>query len=99
MGRATCSGTASAEPYMVESAGRPGPRTGGETVVVTGVAAFSAFGRGTPALLDAAIAGTPGFRPVDRFDVTDRRVRVAATAATDPAYGDPVLADELVSAI
>ncbi len=81
---------------MVEPT-HPRPRTGGETAVVTGVAAFSAFGRGASALLDAAVAGTPGFAPVERFDVTGRRVRVAATAG--PQYGDPALADELAAAI
>ena len=79
---------------MAEAPTRPRPRTGGDTAVVTGMAAFSAFGRGTSALLDAALAGLPAFAPVERFDVSDRRVRTAATAT-----GEPVLADELATAI
>ncbi len=52
--------------------GRPTP------VVVTGVAAASAFGRGVGPLLDAACAGRPAFRPVTRFDVSGLRARHAA---------------------
>ena len=61
---------------------------------VTGVAVVSAFGRGTEALLDNATAGRPAFGPVTRFDVTGRRVGVAATLP-----GDPVLVDELAGVV
>jgi 3-oxoacyl-(acyl-carrier-protein) synthase len=63
-------------------------------VVVTGVGAASAFGRGAPALLAGALAGRPAFGTVGRFAVAGRR----ATAAAE-LPGTPVLADELVSAI
>jgi 3-oxoacyl-[acyl-carrier-protein] synthase II len=79
---------------MIEVPRPPRPRPGGDVAVVTGVAAFSAFGRGTPPLMAAALDGTSAFTPVDRFEVGERRVRDAATAP-----GDPVLADELVAAI
>ena len=65
-------------------------RRGGEQVVLTGAALSTAFGRGVQPLLDAAVAGQTGFRPVQRFDVTGRRTGVAATM--DEA---PNLADEL----
>lgn len=65
----------------------PGP-------AVTGTAAFSAFGRGVDALVAAALAGTPGFAPIGRFDVSTRRVGVAATAP-----GSPSLRAELVRAV
>ena len=64
------------------------------STVVTAVAAVSAFGRGADALLSAALAGRPAFRPVDRFDVSRRRVGVAATLP-----GAPVLADELAGVV
>jgi 3-oxoacyl-[acyl-carrier-protein] synthase II len=48
-------------------------------VVVTGAAAASAYGRGTEALISGLLAGQPGFAPVQRFDVSARRVRFAAT--------------------
>jgi 3-oxoacyl-[acyl-carrier-protein] synthase II len=71
-------------------AARSQVRRGGEQVVLTGAAVSTAFGRGVQPLLEAAVAGRPGFRPVRRFDVTGRRVAVAAT--TDEA---PRLDDEL----
>jgi len=61
---------------------------------LTGTAAVSAFGRGTGALLDNAVAGRPAFGPVTRFDVTDRRVGVAATLP-----GSPDLVDELAGVV
>lgn len=61
---------------------------------VSGVSAASAFGRGTSALRDGVLAGRPAFRPVDRFAVDGRRVRVAAALP-----GRPVLADELVAVV
>ena len=81
---------------MTEShRGTPGPRPGGpRPVVVTGMAATSAFGRGTGPLVEAALAGTPGFAPVRRFNVDQRRVTVAATMP-----GSPVLREELVAAV
>ncbi len=66
---------------------------------ITGVAAASAFGRGAEALLTGVLAGRPAFRPVDRFDVTGRRVRVAATMPEAALGGDPDLAAELVETV
>ncbi|HEY1571651.1 MAG TPA: beta-ketoacyl synthase N-terminal-like domain-containing protein [Pseudonocardiaceae bacterium] len=65
-----------------------------EQVVVTGLAARSAFGPDTSALLARAFTGEPAFTPVRRFDATARRSGVAATLP-----GAPVLADELVAVI
>jgi 3-oxoacyl-[acyl-carrier-protein] synthase II len=48
-------------------------------VAVTGMAAVTAFGRGTGALCDAVFAGRTAFGPVTRFDVSGRRARSAAT--------------------
>lgn len=62
--------------------------------VVTGMAALSAFGRGVDPLFSAALAGRSAFEPVQRFDVSARRVGVAATVP-----GSPVLLDELVNAV
>ena len=63
---------------------------GAEPVVITSAAVTTAFGRGVTPLLSAALAGAPGFQAVRRFDVTDRRVGVAATLP-----GSPSLRDEL----
>ncbi len=49
------------------------------SAAIAGLAVTTAFGRGVAPLLDAVWAGRPGFASVDRFDVTQRRVRVAAT--------------------
>jgi 3-oxoacyl-[acyl-carrier-protein] synthase II len=68
-------------------------RDAGE-VAVTGLAAMTAFGRGVAPLLAAAWAGRSAFGPIDRFDVTGRRVRVAATAP-----GRPDLTAELAAAV
>lgn len=65
-----------------------------EQVVVTGLAARSAFGPDPSALLAGACTGEPAFTPVSRFDATARRSGVAATLP-----GTPVLADELVAVI
>jgi len=54
----------------------------------------SAFGAGVEPLLRAALDGTPGFAPVERFDVGARRTKVAATTA-----GSSDLAWELVHTI
>src|SRR5690242_9689563 len=59
-------------------------RRGPGTVVVTGAAVLSAYGRGTEALLSGALSGRPAFAPVARFDVTGRRVGVAATMPGSP---------------
>jgi 3-oxoacyl-[acyl-carrier-protein] synthase II len=48
-------------------------------VAVTGMAAVTAFGRGTGVLCDAVFAGRTAFGPVTRFDVGGRRARSAAT--------------------
>src|SRR4051794_33933908 len=55
---------------------------------VTAVAAFSALGPDAASLLAGALAGRCAFAPVERFDVTGRRVTVAATAPGDPDVGD-----------
>jgi 3-oxoacyl-[acyl-carrier-protein] synthase II len=65
-----------------------------EPVVVTGLGALSAFGRGTGALLAGACSGVPAFGAVTRFDATGRRTDMAATLP-----GSPALADALVSVI
>src|SRR5690349_4304905 len=59
-------------------------------VGLAGLAAVSALGRG----VEAQLAGAAAFGPVDRFDVSGRRVRIAATL---PDAGP--LADELVGVI
>ncbi len=48
-------------------------------VGVAGLAVTSALGRGRQAQLAAVLAGVPAFAPVSRFDVSGRRVQVAAT--------------------
>jgi 3-oxoacyl-(acyl-carrier-protein) synthase len=72
-------------------------------VVITGLAAVSAFGRGTEPLLAAALAGRPAFGPVTRFDVGARRVTVAATLPDDPGSPDLAepasLTDELIGVV
>lgn len=67
---------------------------GPEQVELTGMAAASAFGRGTEPLLAAAFEGRAAFGPVRRFDVAGRRTQ---TAAAMP--GSPVLATELAQAV
>lgn len=62
--------------------------------LLTGASVLSALGRGGPAQLNAALTGSAAFRAVDRFDVTPRRVGVAATLP-DVAS----LVDELAAAI
>lgn len=62
-------------------------------VAITGLAAVSTFGRGTDALLSAALSGRSGFAPVTRFDVRGRRVDVAATLSDSPG-----LLEELIGA-
>jgi 3-oxoacyl-[acyl-carrier-protein] synthase II len=60
-------------------ASAPAARRGTGSPVVTGAAAASAYGRGTEALLSGTLSGRSAFAPVQRFDVTARRVRFAAT--------------------
>src|SRR5574341_498696 len=60
-------------------ASTPAARRGTGTVVVTGAAVLSAYGRGTEALLSGVLSGRPAFAPVQRFDVSARRVGFAAT--------------------
>ena len=71
----------------------PAARRGTGAAVVTGAAAASAYGRGTEALVSGMLSGRPAFAPVQRFDVNDRRVRVAATMP-----GLPDLLTEVTSA-
>jgi 3-oxoacyl-(acyl-carrier-protein) synthase len=65
-------------------------RRGVGQVVVTGVGALSAYGRGAQALLSGALSGRPAFAPVQRFDVSARRVRIAATMPGSPDLGTEV---------
>jgi 3-oxoacyl-[acyl-carrier-protein] synthase II len=65
-----------------------------EPLLITGVAATSAFGRGAPSLLAGALAGRPAAGAVHRFDVSGRRVRVAVTGP-----GSPDLGPELIEVI
>jgi 3-oxoacyl-[acyl-carrier-protein] synthase II len=69
-------------------------RKGAGTAVVTGIAALSAYGRGTEALLTGILSGQPAFAPVQRFDVGRRRVRVAAAMP-----GQPALLTELIRVV
>ena len=59
-------------------------RRGTGTVVVTGAAVLSGYGRGSEALLSGALSGRPAFAPVKRFDATARRVQYAAAMPGDP---------------
>ncbi len=61
---------------------------------IAAYAATSAFGRGEQALRAGVFPGRPAFRPVDRFAVDGRRVKVAAALP-----GTPDLADELAAVI
>jgi 3-oxoacyl-(acyl-carrier-protein) synthase len=63
-------------------------------VVITGMGVTSAFGRGTAALLDGVLSGTPAFVPVTRFSAEHCRVKVAAQLP-----GTPLLADEIAAAL
>jgi 3-oxoacyl-[acyl-carrier-protein] synthase II len=62
----------------------PSARRGTGQVVVTGAAALSAYGRETEALLSGLLSGHPAFGPVERFDVSARRVGVAAAMPGSP---------------
>ncbi len=76
------------------AASKPTARRGAGSVVVTGAAVLSAYGRGTEALLSGVLSGRPAFAPVQRFDVGARRVRVAATMP-----GCPELLTEVTRAV
>ncbi|HEY2551091.1 MAG TPA: beta-ketoacyl synthase N-terminal-like domain-containing protein [Streptosporangiaceae bacterium] len=62
----------------------PAARRGARSVVLTGTAVLSAYGRGTGALLSGLRAGQHAFAPVRRFDVSARRVSCAATMPGSP---------------
>ncbi|MEU8074416.1 beta-ketoacyl synthase N-terminal-like domain-containing protein [Catellatospora citrea] len=72
------------------------PRPTGDRaqVVVTGLSAVSAYGRGVAALSAGLRSGRPAFAPVTRFDVSGRRVGVGALLP-----GAPVLLDELLAVV
>jgi 3-oxoacyl-[acyl-carrier-protein] synthase II len=72
----------------------PAARRGAGSVVLTGAAVLSAYGRGTAALLSGALSGRPAFAPVQRFDVSARRVRFAAAMP-----GSPDLVTELTGTV
>lgn len=59
-------------------------RRGTGQVVVTGTAVLSAYGPGTETLLSGVLSGRPAFAPVQRFDVSARRVGFAAAMAGSP---------------
>ncbi len=63
-------------------------------MVVTGAAVLSAYGRGTEELLSGVLSGRPAFARVQRFDVSARRVRFAATMP-----GLPELLTEVARAV
>jgi 3-oxoacyl-[acyl-carrier-protein] synthase II len=59
-----------------------------EEVLITGHGVLSAFGWGADALRDAVFRGTPGFRPVTRFDAGRYRARVAAASDVSVSQAD-----------
>ncbi|HEY2575422.1 MAG TPA: beta-ketoacyl synthase N-terminal-like domain-containing protein [Streptosporangiaceae bacterium] len=63
-------------------------------MLITGLGAACALGRGTDALLAGILGGEPAFGPVTRFDTTRCKVKVAAQLP-----GSPALADELAAVI
>lgn len=65
-----------------------------DEVGLAGLAAASALGRGAEAQLAGVLAGAAAFAPVQRFDVSGHRVRVAATLPDAES-----LTDELAAAI
>jgi 3-oxoacyl-[acyl-carrier-protein] synthase II len=56
-----------------------------ESVAITAMAVTSAYGHGCEALLQGVLQGKPAFAPVSRFDVSARRVGVAATMPGAPS--------------
>jgi 3-oxoacyl-[acyl-carrier-protein] synthase II len=77
-----------------DGGGHAGPPAGVPRVVITGVGASTAFGRGTGPLRAGTLAGEPAFGPVTRFRTDGCRVGVAALLP-----GRPVLADELAAVL
>jgi 3-oxoacyl-[acyl-carrier-protein] synthase II len=61
-----------------------GPAETGADVVITGMQVVTAFGAGLAPLRAGLRAGAPAFRPVTRFEVSRRRVGVAATLDGSP---------------
>lgn len=57
---------------------------GAGQVVVTGTAVLSAYGPGPETLLSGVLSGRPAFAPVQRFDVSVRRVGFAAAMEGSP---------------
>ncbi|HST49295.1 beta-ketoacyl-[acyl-carrier-protein] synthase family protein [Jatrophihabitans sp.] len=57
-------------------------------VAVTGFGVFSCFGWGAEALRRSVFEGTPGFRPVGRFDPAPYRVDRAAHAEQNPTLAE-----------
>jgi 3-oxoacyl-[acyl-carrier-protein] synthase II len=70
------------------------PAGGPPQVVITGMSATTASGRGLGAVAAGVLAGTPAFGQVGRFSAERRRTRIAAELP-----GSPVLADELAAAV
>lgn len=73
-------------------------------IVVTGLGAVSAFGEGVEPLWRGLLAGSTGFRTIDRFDASRHRTRLGAQA-DDPgddrsgsARGETSLADRFALA-
>ncbi|MFC7242238.1 beta-ketoacyl-[acyl-carrier-protein] synthase family protein [Catellatospora aurea] len=79
---------------MTDPRPAPAPRPDRVPVVVTGLSAVSAYGRGAAALSAGLRSGRPAFAPVTRFDVSARRVGVGALLP-----GAPVLLDELLTVV
>jgi 3-oxoacyl-[acyl-carrier-protein] synthase II len=82
------------DPRHRPQASGPGRPPAAARVVITGMGASSAFGRGTGPLRDGTLAGEPAFSQVTRFRAGGCRVRVAALLP-----GRPVLADELAAVL
>src|SRR5687767_6792727 len=61
------------------------------------MAAVTAYGFGCAAFLSGVLSGKPAFAPVTRFDVSARRVGVAATLPGSPALRE--LLDETIASV
>ncbi|HLX48750.1 MAG TPA: beta-ketoacyl synthase N-terminal-like domain-containing protein [Streptosporangiaceae bacterium] len=72
----------------------PGTARGPQQVVITGMSAVSAAGRGLDVVRDSVLSGTPAFSGVARFDTGHCRTSVAAQLP-----GEPDLAGELTQVI
>jgi 3-oxoacyl-[acyl-carrier-protein] synthase II len=66
----------------VSSGPEPKVGRGSGSVVLTGVGVLSAYGHGSDTLLAGVLSGRPAFAEVRRFDVSGRKVRVAATSSS-----------------